>query len=166
MQNDWHNIDWFEKYAYQLWWIYTSFVLQISRLACYLLAHILYSNSRYFSCQGKCKLIGSILNTKSIQTERDTLTKSCWAEESTPRAKIAAGQVNTCQKSAISMRPTSDRSNPARKRPACKCLCRCAKHWRFLRRTCLRTVCRLQHLRTWTRCLRSAARQRRHSSTW
>lgn len=49
----------------------------------------MYSNSCYFLRQEKCKLIGSKLAAKSIQTERDTWTKSCWAEESTPRGKNA-----------------------------------------------------------------------------
>ena len=76
-------------------------------LACSLMAYISYSNSRYFLRQEKCKLIGNEFASISIQVGRIRWIKSCWENESTPRERIGAGQVNGCPKPATSMRHIS-----------------------------------------------------------
>ena len=100
---------------------------------CSLVAYELYFNSCYFLRQEKCKLIESKLAAKSIQTERDTWTKSCWVEESTPRGKNVAGQANACPKSAISTRPIFGKLKRERRFPVCKCSFCCAKRSGYLR---------------------------------
>ena len=76
----------------------------VYHLTCSLMAYIAYSNSRYFLRQEKCKLIGNEFASISIQVGRIRWIKSCWENESTPRERIGAGQVNGCPKPATSMR--------------------------------------------------------------